>query len=335
MKVESAVISEVQEAVAQEPELSEAIPSLSVLVPITKGHENLRTLYLQMVKELTPREVPFEVIYVLDGPSFPQAERQLRELQASYSGVRVYRLNRAFGEAAALQTASAHARGRTILTMAPYFQFVPGAITKILDTLNDGYDLVVARRHPRVNPWLNQLQSWVFHLLTNWVTGVRLWDITCGLRAMKAEVLQAIPLYGELHLFVPLLAHKHGFRIAEVPLPQNPADAGRRVYPSGLYLRRLLDILTIFFLFKFTNKPLRFFGVVGAGLFGSGFLITSYLTTLRLLHVTALANRPLLLLGVLLMVMGFQTASLGLIGEIIVFTHANKSEDYVVETILE
>jgi len=335
MKVESLMSTEVQEAVAQAPELSGDIPSLSVIVPITKGHENLRTLHLEVVRELTPRGMPFEVIFVLNGPNFPEAERQLRQLQASCPGVRVYRLNRAFGEAAALQTAGAHARGRTILTLAPYFQLASGAITKILDTLNDGYDLVVARRHPRIDPWFNRMQSRVFHLLTNWLTGVRLWDITCGLRAMKAEVLRTIPLYGDLHLFVPVLAYKHGFRIAEVPLPQNPAANQLRVFPPGLYLRRLLDILTVFFLFKFTRKPLRFFGLVGAGLFGTGFLITGYLATLRLFHVTALADRPLLVLGVLLMALGFQTASLGLIGEIIVFNHANKGEDYVVETILE
>jgi len=335
MKVESPVISKVQEAVAQEPELSEATPSLSVLVPITKGHTNLRTLYLEVVKELTPLGMPFEVIFVLDGPNFVEAERQLRELQASCSGVRVYRLNRAFGEAVALQTAGAHARGQTILTLAPYFQFTSGAIAKILDTLNGGYDLVVARRHPRVGPWLNRLQFWLFHLLTNWLTGLRLRDMTCGLRAMKAEVLRTIPLYGELHLFVPLLAYKHGFRITEVPIPQNPANAGRQVYPAGLYPRRLLDILTIFFLVKFTRKPLRFFGLVGGGLFGSGLLITGYLAALRLLQLTALADRPLLVLGVLLMAIGFQTASLGLIGEIIVFNHENKNGDYVVETILE
>jgi len=119
MKVESPVISEVQEAGVQAPEVSEAIPSLSVLVPITKGHVNLHTFYLQVVKELTPLGMPFEVVFVLDGPNFTEAERQLRELQASSAGVRVYRLNRAFGEAAALQTAAAHARGRTILTLAP------------------------------------------------------------------------------------------------------------------------------------------------------------------------------------------------------------------------
>ena len=335
MRIDTTISPEIQEAAARGAEHTPDPPSLSVLVPITRGHVNLHTFYLHVVNELDPLGMPFEVIFVLDGPDFPQAERQLRALQATGSAVRVYRLNRAFGEAAALQAAAAHARGRTILTLGPYFQFAPGAIAKILDTLNGGYDLVVARRYPRIDAWLNRLQSRAFHLLTNWLTGVRLWDMTCGVRAMKAEVLRAIPLYGELHLFVPLLAHKQGFRIKEVPLAQNPADVGLRVYRPGLYLRRLLDILTVFFLFNFTRKPLRFFGVAGAGLFGGGFLITGYLATLRLLHMTGLADRPLLVLGVLLMAVGFQTASLGLIGEIIVFTHANKNEDYVIETILE
>ena len=334
MTVESPVGTELREAAKQAPESSETVPSLSVLVPISERHDDLRALYLQVVEELTPFNMPFEVIFVLDGPNFPQAEKQLHELRESYAGVRVYRLNRTFGEAAALQTAAARARGGTILTLAPYFQLAPGAIGKVLDTLEDGYDFVVARRHPRIDSWFNRLQSRIFHLLTNWLTGARLRDISCGLRAMKAEVIRAIPLYGDLHRFIPLLAYKHGFRIAEVPFPQSPADARLRVYRPGVYLRRLLDILTVFFLFKFTRKPLRFFGLVGASLFGTGFLITGYLATLRILHVIALADRPMLLLGVLLMVLGVQTASLGLIGEIIVFSHAKDVKDYQIHTIV-
>ncbi len=335
MSVESPVRSGVQEAAAKSPHLSETIPSLSVLIPIAERHDDLHALYLQVVEELTPRGVPFEVIFVLDGPDFAEAERQLTELRASNSDVRVYRMNRRFGEATALKTAVARARGGIILTLAPYFQLASGAIGKVLDTLNDGHDLVVARRHPRIDSWFNRLQSRVFHRLTRWLTGIRLRDISCGMRAMKAEVLREIPLYGDLHRFVPILAHRQGFRIAEVPLPQNPADARLRVYRPGVYLRRLLDILTVFFLFKFTRKPLRFFGLVGAGLLGTGFLITGYLATMRLLHVTALADRPLLLLGVLLMVLGVLTASLGLIGEIIVFSHDKDVKDYQIHTIVE
>jgi len=335
MRVESPVKAELHERAAEASEFSEVIPSVSILVPIAERHDDLRELYLQVVEELMPRGILFEIIFVLDGPWFPEAERQLRELKTSGSAVRVYRMNRAFGEAAALRIAADRARGKTLLTLAPYFQLAPGAIGKVLDTLKEGFDLVVAWRHPRVDPWPNRLQSRVFHVLTKWLTGVRLRDLSCGLRAMKAEVLRAIPLYGDLHRFVPLLAYKYGFRITEVPLPQSLADAGLRVKRPGVYLRRLLDILTVFFLFKFTRKPLRFFGLVGAGLFGTGLLITGYLTALRLLHISGLAGRPLLLLGVLLMSLGIQTASLGLIGEIIVFTRSREQLDFAIETIIE
>jgi len=334
MAVEAPEKTTIPQQEAQSPEYVEATPSLSVLVPISERHDDLRALHRQVVEELKPRGLDFEFVFVLDGPDFPEAERQLRELQATDSGVRAYRMNRRFGEAAALHTAAARARGGTVLTLAPYFQLAPGAIGKVLDVLESGYNLVVARRHPRIDSWFNRLQSYVFHLFTSWLTGVRLWDISCGLRAMKAEVLREIPLYGDLHRFVPILAHRQGFRVVEVPLPQSPADAGIRVYRPGVYLRRLLDILTVYFLFKFTRKPLRFFGLIGLGLFGTGFLITAYLSVLRILHVTALADRPLFLLGVLLMVLGLQTASLGLIGEIIVFTRARDVKEYHVEQVL-
>ena len=335
MTFESLISSEVAGAVAEAPAVSEAIPTLSVLVPVTESHDDLGRLYARVAEELTPRDLPFEIIFVLDGSNLPQAEKQLRGLRAKCPGVRVYRLNRVFGESTALQTAVARARGRTILTLAPYVQFGPGALGKVLDALSDGYDLVVARREPRLDSWFNLLQSRVFHILTRWLTGVRLSDINCKLWAMKAEVLRAIPLYGDLHQFIPILAHKHGFRIAEVPVPQNAGNARLRVYRPGAYLRRFLDIFTLAFLFNFTAKPLRFFGVLGAGLLGTGLVITGYLGVARLLHMTALADRPLLLLGVLLMALGIQTASLGLVGEIIVYTNVRKSEEYVVETILD
>jgi glycosyltransferase involved in cell wall biosynthesis len=335
MTFEGLIRSEVAGAVAEPPMISEDIPTLSVLVPVTGRHEDLGALYTRIEQELTSRDMPFEVIFVLDGSRFPQAEKQLRTLRAKCPGVRVYRLNRVFGESTALQAAVGRARGRIVLTLPPYVQFGAGAIGKVLDALHNGYDLVVARRQPRLDSRFNLLQSRIFHLLTRWLTGVRLSDINCRLWVMKADVLRTVPLYGDLHQFLPVLAYKHGFSIAEVPVPQNPGDARLRVYRPGAYLRRFLDIFTLAFLFNFTSKPLRFFGVLGAGVLGTGVLITGYLGVSRLLHATALADRPLLLLGVLLMALGIQTASLGLVGEIIVYTSKKTHDDYIVEAILD
>ncbi len=334
MAVESPVKTEILEGTTQRLDPSEVKPTVSVLIPISERHDDLRALYRNVEEELEPRGVLFEVIFVLDGSDFPEAERQLCQLRASHPQIRVYRVNRRLGEAAAVKAAVARARGGIIMTLAPYFQVAPGAIAKVLDAMNDGYDLAVARRYPRIDSWFNRLQSGVFHLLTSWLTRIRLRDISCGLRAMKVEVLREIPLYGDLHRFIPILAYSQGFRIAEVPHPQSPADARLRLHPPGIYLRRLLDILTVFFLTKFTRKPLRFFGLVGAGLFGTGFLITAYLSVMRLLNFTTLGDRPVLLLGVLLMVLGVQTASLGLIGEIIVFTRARDVQEFHVDEVL-
>jgi len=147
-------------------------------------------------------------------------------------------------------------------------------------------------------------------------------------------VAKELQLYGDLHRFLPLLTFQKGFRILEVNVAQHVADYSMRLYKPGLYVRRLLDILTIVFLFKFTKKPLRFFGLIGAGLFGAGFLTSSVLALQKMFGMIALADRPLLILGVLLMVLGVQFGSIGLLGEIIIFTHARKMKEYAVEKFL-
>ncbi len=171
----------------------------------------------------------------------------------------------------------------------------------------------------------------MIHLLT----GVKYHDISCGLRLMKREVAQKIHLYGDLHRFLPLLAYERGFKVTEIQVKQSRHDAKRRVFRPGVYLRRLLDILTLFFLFKFTKKPLRFFGLVGSALSVAGAAIMGYLGLYRLLGFGAIAGRPLVILGVLLMVLGVQLFSIGLLGEIIIFTHARKVKDYSIGKILE
>ena len=152
---------------------------------------------------------------------------------------------------------------------------------------------------------------------------------------MKREVAEEVHLYGALHRFFPLLAYQRGFKVTEVPVRQSPHDTRPRVYRPGVYLRRLLDLFTLFFLFKFTKKPLRFFGLIGSGLFGAGAIITGYLGLYRLLGFGGIAGRPLLILGVLLIALSIQIFSIGLLGEIIIFTHAKQMKDYIIEDILE
>jgi hypothetical protein len=152
---------------------------------------------------------------------------------------------------------------------------------------------------------------------------------------MKRKVAEEVTLYGDLHYFFPILAHQRGFKIAEIAVQPSRHDNGRRLFQPASYLRRLLDLLNLFFLVKFTRKPLRFFGSIGAGLFASGTTITGYLGAYRVLGLGGIADRPLLILGVLLMVVGVQLFSIGLLGELIIFTHAREVKDYQIKDVLD
>ena len=275
----------------------------------------------------------FEFIFVLD-EGLERASQPLEELIRNGEPIRLIPLQRHFGEATVLMVGFQQAQFDVIVTLPAYFQTLPEGLQVVLQSLEEGTDLVVARRYPRHDPWINRLQNRVFHRVISFFTDVRFCDMSCSLRAMRRQVTREVALYGDLHRFLPLLAHQRGFKVVEKNVLQHPADCHRRVYRPGVYLRRILDLVTVTFLFKFTKKPLRFFGLIGAGLFAGGVLISGTLTVQKLLGLTALADRPLLVLGVLLMVLGVQTASVGLLGEMIVFTHARKVKDYAVKTIL-
>lgn len=308
---------------------------LSVVVPISERHDDLRELYLQYSKELSTNGHSFEFIFVVDGP-IHRALHALKALKKEYPQIQVITLNRCFGEATALSLGFEKTSGSVILTLASYFQVQPHQIHLILQKLvEDENDLVIAWRHPRIDSLFNRAQSRVFHWLIRMLTATRFHDISCGLRAMKRKVVEEVQLYGDLHRFFPLLVYQRGFKVAEVPVLQSWHDAKRRVYGLGVYLRRLLDILTLFFLLKFTKKPLRFFGLVGSGLCGAGAIITGYLGLYRLLGFGGVAGRPLLILGVLLIVLGIQLFSIGFLGEIIIFTHSREQPDYAIDTVVE
>jgi len=307
---------------------------VSIVVPVTERCENLWDIYRSHLEVLNQRGMTYEFIYVIDG-GFDLDGEVASSLAHESHGVRVIQLSRTFGEATALGVGFEQAKGEVVVTLPSYFQTTPDGVGKVLDALDEGYDLVVARRWPRHDSWANKLQNCGFHFLVRWFTGVTFQDLGCGLKGMKKRVARELQLYGDLHRFLSLLAYQRGFSILEVDVPQHPVDQSTRMYKPGVYLRRLLDIFTIVFLFKFTKKPLRFFGLIGSGLFFAGFTISSYLTMEWMLGLGGLADRPLLILGVLLMVLGVQTGSIGLLGEIIIFTHARKMKDYTIKTFLK
>lgn len=306
---------------------------VSAIVPVSERLDDARSLYVEYKEALTKAAVPHEFIFVLDG-SYPETLLALQELRSAGEPIKVIVLAQSFGEATALTAGFEQAAGEIILTLPAYYQVNPQEIPKILAGIGDN-DMVIGRRWPRVDPWLKRIQTRAFHSILNFIAECSFKDLGCGMRAMKRNVVDEIALYGDQHRFLPVLAEKRGFRVQEVNVSQSQRDLAPNVYRSGVYLRRILDILTVFFLVKFTKKPLRFFGLIGSSLFAVGGVILLYLIFQRLFWDIALADRPALLLSTLLVVLGAQLFALGLIGELIIFTHARELKEYTIDEIVE
>jgi glycosyltransferase involved in cell wall biosynthesis len=298
---------------------------VSVVVPVVERTDDLMAVYHAFARELESRSEDFEFLFVFDGRFAPPPE--LVALSRENEGVRILRFAREFGETAALRIGIEKSRGDLVLTLPAYFQVQPDGVGRLLDAIAAGADMAVANRSPRLDSWLNRMQSRAFHSIVGGVTDQQFHDMACGVRAMRRTVAEALPLYGDLHRFIPALALREGYRVDEVPLAQHPSDAKIRVYRPGVYFRRLIDIAAFFFLAKFTERPLRFFGLVGSVFLISGAALSLVLLVQRF-EGQGIANRPALLLAVLLVALGVQLIGLGLVGEIIVHLRAPHRRAY-------
>jgi hypothetical protein len=297
---------------------------VSVICPVGTFVGDLSAVHREFREVLRAAGRSAEFLYVLGGHD-ERAERGLAAIEEDLYPVRVFRMAKGFGEAAKLEFAFEHARGKQVLIIPALFQVDPGGAERILEHLDEGWEVVVTRRERRKDPLVNRLQSKIFHGLIRRMTGGQVFhDLTCGLRGLTLEAARKLDLYGDLHRFIPVLAARRGFRVLEIPVAQRSEDRALRVFGPGVYARRLLDILNVFFLTRFTRKPLRFFGLIGMALGVIGAIICSIVAAQRLLVPIALANRPLLILGVLLVVLGVQLVSIGLLGEVIIFLSARR-----------
>jgi glycosyltransferase involved in cell wall biosynthesis len=305
---------------------------ISLIVPVVRRADDLTAIHDAFAAVVSTVTTRYEFLFVFDGPFGPPPDALVARSRSDHR-LRILCFAHGFGETAALRAGIQASRGSILVTVPPYFQVQAQGLLQLLEALRNGADVVVARRSPRRDGWFNHLQSSAFHALVHSVAGGRFHDLGCGVRVMRRDVAESIPLYGDLHRFIPELAFRDGYRVSEIPLPQHAADARLRIYTPGIYVRRLLDIMAFFFLAKFTEKPLRFFGLLGSTFFVAGGLITLPLLVQRLSGV-GVANRPLLLIGVLLLALGVQLVGLGLVGEIIVSLRAPHRRVYRVrETI--
>jgi glycosyltransferase involved in cell wall biosynthesis len=296
--------------------------AISIVVPVFNEARSLGNLVAELHQTLADLGQAWEVIFVDDG-STDDTFAELQRLHARYAAVRVVRLRRNFGKSAALAAGFGEAQGNVIVTMDGDLQDDPAEIPRLLAKLEEGFDLVSGWKSARQDPLSRRAASRIFNGVVAGVSGVRLRDMNCGLKAYRAEVVREMSLYGELHRFIPVLAHHRGYRIAEVSVHHRPRLHGRSRYGLERYVRGLFDLLTVSFLGRYRHRPLHLFGGIGLSLSTIGLVILAYLTALKF-GGQAIGTRPLLMLGVLLLVTGFQFLSIGLISELVTTQHEER-----------
>jgi glycosyltransferase involved in cell wall biosynthesis len=305
---------------------------LSVIVPVGSRYDDIHAILDAYRTALDRLETSYELIYVLDGPR-PDVLEVLRNEQARGGQIEVLQLARSFGEATAIVAGFEVSRGETIVTLPAYFQVDPAEIGTMLAAKGE-HHMVIGHRWPRAGGAFERMRRSAFHGLLRVITGQSFRDLGCGVRVFDRAVLDEVSVYGDQHRFLPLLAERNGFRVLELDVRQSERDRFRGRYGMREYVRKALDILTVFFLVRFTKKPLRFFGMIGTVLLALGALGLVVVVIERVFSGQALADRPAMLLSALLVVLGVQISALGLLGELIIFTHARAIKEYRVERIV-
>lgn len=305
---------------------------VSVVISVGPRHDDFLELLNDYDAALRQCAGKLEYVVVIDG-DHPAAAEALAEFQADGKDLRLVQLSRPFGDSVAVSAGIERSHGELVMTLPCYYQFEPASIPMLFDGLQDN-DMVEGRRWPRHDSALNRLSTWLYHKLIRLVTGFTFRDIGCSARIMRRQVADEVMLYGEQHTFLPLLASNRGFAVREVSVPQSKRDPYRRIYGPGVYARRLIDLFTIFFLIRFTKAPLRFFGVVGSVFLLVGLALMAVVVGERLIFDQAAAGRPMLLFGVVALVLGVQMFAIGLIGELIIFTHGRELKEYSVAEVI-
>jgi len=308
---------------------ADPIPEVSVIVPVLDEEGSVLDLARQVGETLDGCGRRYEIVFVDDGSGDSTAER-IREAHASDPRVKLVRLRRNFGKAAALCAGFEASSGPIVVTMDGDLQDEPSEIPRFLEKLEEGFDLVSGWKKTRRDPANKRWPSKLFNWATRRLAQVDLHDFNCGFKAYRREVLDQIAVYGELHRYIPVLASRRGFRVGELAVVHNPRQHGVSKYGWDRYYKGLLDLITVLFITKYTRRPLHLFGAIGLVCFGVGFVINAYLAILWALG-ESLSNRPLLLLGILLMLVGIQVLTTGLIGEMITFKNFRRTDTYSVK----
>lgn len=314
-----------------------AAPDISVVIPVRNEAPNVPDLYAELTGTLEAFGRSYEIIIIDDG-STDETFRLLAELQARDSRLRIIRFRRNFGQTAAFSAGFAHARGRLIVTSDGDLQNDPRDIPGMVQAAEEGYDIVAGWRKDRKDPFINRrLPSMIANWIISHVTGVRLHDYGCSLKVFRAEVVKPMKLYGEMHRFLPAIASEMGVTVTERVVNHRPRTRGTSKYGISRTVRVILDLLTVKFLISYSTRPLQMFGLFGLGLGALGTLVCLWLVYVKYVHHEAIADRPLLLAGLGLVLMGVQFLMSGLLAEMQARTY-HESQDkptYVIREVRE
>jgi len=295
-------------------------PELSIVIPVFNEADNVAPLHEELSLVLAELGRPYEIVFVDDGSTDRTPER-VAAVASGDTHVRLVRLRRNFGQTAAFSAGFDHARGDVVVTTDGDLQNDPADIPRLLARLEEGFDMVCGWRRQRRDPLSRRLPSWFANRLISWATGLHLHDYGCSLKAMRAEVVRGLRLYGEMHRFIPAVASWMGVSLAEMEVNHRPRTRGESKYGLGRTLRVLLDLFTVKFLLSYGTRPAHLFGLMGLSFGGVGSVILVYLAYIRLFADTAIGGRPLLLLGALLFLTGVILVNFGLMAELLSRTY--------------
>ncbi|MBO67832.1 MAG: glycosyltransferase [Acidiferrobacteraceae bacterium] len=309
---------------------------LSIILPVYNEKYNLLPLYKELVATLNDLDCSYEIVFVDDG-SNDGSDQILEEIRSNDLKVCVIELRRNFGQTAALAAGLHHSSGVVIITMDADGQNDPADIPMLLAQLERGFDMVCGWRHDRKDDyWLRQIPSRIANRLISWTTDVKLHDYGCTLRAIRREVADELHLYGEMHRFIPAIASWIGVHLSELKVNHRPRATGKSKYGLSRLFRVPLDLLTVKFLLSYSGRPIQLFGGIGFISGGFGLLILVWLAVDKLLFGHPLADRPILLLGILMVLAGVQFVTIGLLAEMLARTYheSQKKPIYAVRNIL-
>ena len=305
-------------------------PDVSIVIPMLNEAESIAELSGQIIDVFQKLEKSFEIIFIDDGSTDASAPTA-RGLHEQDPRIKLIEFRKNYGKAAALAAGFKMAGGDVVITMDADLQDDPGEISNLLKKIDDGYDLVSGWKKVRHDPFLKRQTSKIYNYFTSLFSGIRLHDFNCGLKAYRAEVVKTMNVYGELHRYLPVIAHRNGYMVTEIPVKHHPRRFGTSKYGVARFTRGAFDLMTITFLTRYKKRPLHLFGSWGMLSTFGGFIILLYLALQKILFDAHLSNRPLLFLGLLMVIIGVQFFSIGLLGEMITEARA-ESDNYIIKS---